>query len=172
MQLTGWKKRIYNHTVGIGEMNKRDEYQLQEMNKELAVAGMVLYRMNMIAMFIMLIIDTSNNTLSSGTIVLLCINLLYSIYTVVVTRKNNLMDMECVIEEEYRGKRKELRKSSVKASVSWGLYMFIFMCYVSPYLSTGEIDVSSFDAILWACGGGFFGLSMYIFGMWHLKKLY
>ncbi|MEH7456950.1 hypothetical protein V7183_06825, partial [Bacillus sp. JJ1127] len=63
---TKWKEKLY--TNFIGTISERDEYQKQEINKELAIAGVGLWYLNMLAMLIMLIVDTMNNTMSIGTI--------------------------------------------------------------------------------------------------------
>jgi hypothetical protein len=165
----GWKNKIINHTIGAVE---RDEYQRQEIHRELAVAGIILWWLSILAMFIMLVIDTMNNTFSIGTAILFCLNMVYSLYTVIVIKKNSLIDTECATEEEYIEKRAYLRKEGIKDGLSWGIQMFIFMSYIFPYLGSEEISVSLFDVILWTCGGTFFGLCMYWMGLSNLKKLY
>ncbi len=40
----------------------------QEINKELSVAGIGLWWLNMLVMLIMLLVDTMNHTISIGTI--------------------------------------------------------------------------------------------------------
>lgn len=44
-----WKERVYNSFVGT--MSERDEYQKQEINKELSVAGIGLWWLNMLVTF-------------------------------------------------------------------------------------------------------------------------
>lgn len=68
--------------------------------------------------------------------------------------------------------QEKLRKTGLKAGLLWGFQMFVFMNYILPYVGLEEISISLFDVVLWSCGGGFFGLTMYIFGLWNLKRLY
>lgn len=165
-----WKEKIY--TNFIGAMSERDEYQKQEINKELAFAGVGLWYLNMLAMFIMLVIDTMNQTTSIGTIIIFFINIIYANYIIIKMKKGNLNETECGTKEEFLEKKKILRNSSIKAGISWGLQMFVFMCYVFPYLSSEKISISSFDIFIWSGAGLFFGLSMYGLSMLNLKKVY
>ena len=73
-----WKERVYNSFVGT--MSERDEYQKQEINKELSVAGIGLWWLNMLIMLIMLLIDTMNHTISIGTILIFLSNMIYANY--------------------------------------------------------------------------------------------
>ncbi|MGM7634437.1 DUF3278 domain-containing protein [Bacillus sp. Hm123] len=165
-----WKEKVYSHFIGA--ISERDEYQKQEINKELAIAGIGLWYLNMLAMLIMLIVDTMNDTISIGTIIVFFVNMIYANYLVWKLKKKGLNDTECATEEEYLQKKRQLKKSGVKAGVLWGFQMFIFMSYISPYLSSGDISVSLFDVILWSCAGAFFGIAMYGLALSNLKKLY
>ena len=64
----------------INKVSERDEYQIQEINKEFAIAGLMLWYTNILAMFIMLVVDTINQTLSIGTIITFVVNMLYANY--------------------------------------------------------------------------------------------
>lgn len=165
-----WKEKIY--TTFIGAISDRDEYQKQEINKELAFAGVGLWYLNMLAMLIMLVIDAMNQTTSVGTIIIFIINMIYSNYVIIKMKKGKLNDTECATKEEFLEKKKLLRKSSFKAGISWGLQMFVFMCYVFPFLSSEKISISSFDIYVWGGAGMVFGLSMYGFALLNLKKVY
>lgn len=50
--------------------------------------------------------------------------------------------------------------------------MFVFMNYFFFYIGLEEIFIFLFDVVFWGCVGGFFGIIMYLFGLWNLKKLY
>lgn len=165
-----WQEKIY--TTFIGAQSDRDEYQKQEINKELAFAGVGLWYLNMLALLIMLVIDAMNQTTSVGTILIFLTNIIYSNYIVFKMKKGKLNDTECGTKEEFLEKKKLLRTSSIKAGVSWGLQMFVFMCYVFPYLSSEKISITQFDIFLWSGAGVFFGLSMYVLSLINLKKLY
>ncbi|MGX1723809.1 DUF3278 domain-containing protein, partial [Bacillus haynesii] len=77
---------------------------------------------------------------------------------------------DCASLEEYEEKKKRLKKTSFLAGFQWGLSMLIFMEYVSPYLSTGEINVSWWNILIWVLGGIFFGMTMYWFSKSKLQK--
>lgn len=156
----------------INKVSERDEYQIQEINKEFAIAGLMLWYANILAMFIMLVVDTINHTLSIGTIINFVVNMLYANYLMWKLKKNRLNDIECSTEEEFLKKKKQIKKSSIKAGLLWTFEMFILMCYVFPYLSSGKISVSLSDIIIWICAGLFFGSSMYVISSFNLKKLY
>lgn len=165
-----WKEKVY--TTFIGAMSERDEYQKQEINKELAFAGVGLWYLSMLAMFIMLIIDTMNQTISAGTIIIFSINMIYVYYVMFKLKKGNLNETECGTLEEFLAKKKLLKISSVKVGILWGLQMFFLMSYVFPYLGSEKISVSSFDVFVWSGAGLFFGLCMYGFAVLNLKKVY
>ncbi|HFK1463023.1 DUF3278 domain-containing protein [Bacillus sp. YAF12_1] len=165
-----WKERVYNSFVGT--MSERDEYQKQEINKELSVAGIGLWWLNMLVMLIMLLVDTMNHTISIGTIFTFLSNMIYANYLTFKFKKKGLNETECATKEEYLQHKKKLRKAGLKAGVLWGFQMFVFMNYILPYVGSEEISISLFDVMLWGCAGGFFGTTMYLFGLWNLKKLY
>ncbi|PRT33490.1 DUF3278 domain-containing protein [Bacillus wiedmannii] len=165
-----WKERVYNNFVGT--MSERDEYQKQEINKGLSVAGIGLWWLNMLVMLIMLLVDTMNHTISIGTILIFLSNMIYANYLTFKLKKKGLNDTECATKEEYLQHKKKLRKAGLKAGVLRGFQMFVFMNYILPYVGSEEISISLFDVVLWSCAGGFFGLTMYIFGLWNLKRLY
>ncbi|WP_228409480.1 DUF3278 domain-containing protein [Radiobacillus deserti] len=162
------KNKILNRFVGV--VDDRDEYQRSEIYKELAFSGILLWYLTMILMFISLIIDTIQHTLSFATPALFIINMAYAMMTVIKIRRKHLDETDCASEEEYEEKKKQLKKTSTLAGAQWGLFMLIFMEYVSPYLSTGEIDVSWWNVIIWIGGGVFFGMSLYLFSKSKLQK--
>lgn len=154
----------------IGAIDDRDEYQLQEIHKELAFSGILLWCLTMLLMFASLVVDTIHNTLTFITPALLIINMVYAIIVVSKLRKKRLDDTDCASIEEYKEKKKRLKKSSTIAGVAWGIFMFIFMQYIFPYLSIGEIDVSWWDVLIWVFAGVFFGTATYWFSRSKLRK--
>lgn len=96
----------------IGVLDERDEYQKQEIHKELAFAGIMLWVLEMLLMASSLVVDDMHNTLSFQTFSLLIINMVYATYIMVRLRKHNLDDMDCASLEEYERKRKQLKKLS------------------------------------------------------------
>ena len=80
----------------INKVSERDEYQIQEINKEFAIAGLMLWYTNILAMFIMLVVDTINQTLSIGTIITFVVNMLYANYLMWKLKKKKLNDIESV----------------------------------------------------------------------------
>ncbi|MDA1586606.1 DUF3278 domain-containing protein [Bacillus cereus group sp. TH230-1LC] len=165
-----WKERVYNSFVGT--MSERDEYQKQEINKELSVAGIGLWWLNMLVMLIMLLVDTMNHTISIGTILVFLSNMIYANYLAFKFKKKGLSDTECATKEEYLQHKNKLRKAGLKAGLLWGFQMFVFMNYILPYVGSEEISISLFKVVIFICGGGFFGLTMYVIGLLNLKKLY
>ncbi|MDV2582383.1 hypothetical protein [Alkalibacillus haloalkaliphilus] len=65
------KNKVINHFVGT--LDNRDECQQQEIYKELAFSGIILWYLTMLSMFVSLVIDTMQNTLSFATPSLLII---------------------------------------------------------------------------------------------------
>lgn len=112
-----WKERVYNSFVGT--LSERDEYQKQEINKELSVAGIGLWWLNMLVMLIMLLVDTMNHTISIGTIFIFLSNMIYANYLAFKFKKKGLSDTECATKEEYLQHKKKLRKAGLKAGVLW-----------------------------------------------------
>jgi Protein of unknown function (DUF3278) len=162
------KNQILNRFIGV--LDDRDEYQLFEIHKQLAFSGILLWYLSMILMFISLVIDTIQNTLSFATPSLFIINMVYAVMTLIRLRKQHLDETDCATIEEYEEKKKQLKKTSYIIGFQWGLFMVVFMEYVSPYLSTGEIDVSWSGILIYALGGIFFGMTLYLFSKSKLKK--
>lgn len=107
-----WKERVYNSFVGT--MSERDEYQKQEINKELSVAGIGLWWLNMLVMLIMLLVDTMNHTISIGTILVFLSNMIYANYLAFKFKKKGLSDTECATQEK-------IKKSWLKSRFALGL---------------------------------------------------
>ncbi|MFC1283878.1 DUF3278 domain-containing protein [Bacillus paralicheniformis] len=162
------KNQILNRFIGA--VDDRDEYQRYEIYKELAFSGVLLWYLSMLLMFISLIIDTIQNTLSFATPSLFMINMIYGAMIIIKMRKKHLDETDCASIEEYEEKKKRLKKTSFLAGFQWGLSMLVFMEYVSPYLSTGEINVSWWNILIWVLGGIFFGMTMYWFSKSKLQK--
>lgn len=154
----------------IGAIDDRDEYQLQEIHKELAFSGIFLWCMTMLVMFASLVVDTVQNTLTFITVALFIVNMIYAIRIVAKLRKKHLDGTDCATIEEYREKKKQLRKQSTIAGVAWAVTMLILMQYVFPYLSTGEIDASWQKILIWVIAGIFFGATLYWFAKSKLQK--
>ncbi|MGY0694570.1 DUF3278 domain-containing protein [Virgibacillus sp. FSP13] len=162
------KSKLLNRFIGA--LDERDEYQQQEIYKELAFSGMLLWCLTMLLMLISLVTDTIHNKLSFVTPSLFLINMVYAIFILVRLRKKHLDDTDCASIEEYEDKKKRLRKSSALAGILWGLFMLIMMQYLFPYLSTGEIDVSWQNILIWGIAGIFFGTALYWISKSKLKK--
>lgn len=154
----------------IGAIDDRDEFQLQEIHKELAFSGILLWYLTMLLMFASLVVDTIHNTLTFITPALLIINMVYAINVVSKLRKKHLDDTDCASIEEYKEKKKRLKKSSTIAGVAWGIFMLILMQYIFPYLSTGDIDVSWWDVLIWIFAGVCFGTAIYWLSRSKLRK--
>ena len=162
------KTKLLNSFIGV--MDERDEYQRQEIYKKLAFSGMILWYAIALLMFISLIIDTMHNTFSFITLALLVINMVYAVITFPSLRKEGLDGTDCASIEEYNQKRKQLKKSSIFSGIIWGMFMFIFMQYLLPYLRTGNIEINFWDVLTWGIGGLVFGLGMYLISKSKLKK--
>ncbi|GIO17553.1 hypothetical protein J18TS1_06530 [Oceanobacillus oncorhynchi subsp. incaldanensis] len=150
-------------TSFIGTIDNRDEYQQQEIYKELALSGMLLWTISMLVMFVNLIIDTMHQTLSFSTTALFIINMFYAVTISARLRKKHLDNTDCASLEEYQQKKKQLKKSSTFAGFFWGFFMLAMMQYVFPYLSTGETNASWQSVLIWGAAGIFLGLGLYWF---------
>ncbi|WP_040984794.1 DUF3278 domain-containing protein [Oceanobacillus jeddahense] len=150
-------------TSFIGAIDDRDEYQQQEIYKELAFSGILLWYLSMLIMLVSLIIDTIHNTFSFSTSALLILNMIYAVMLTSRLRKKQLDSTDCASLEEYQKKKQQLKKSSAFAGVFWGFFMLILMQYVFPYLSTGEIDAGWQHLLIWGAAGILFGTIVYRF---------
>ncbi|RCW63078.1 hypothetical protein [Saliterribacillus persicus] len=162
------KNQVLNRFIGV--VDDRDEYQRYEIYKQLAYSGILLWYLSMLLMFINLIIDTIQNTLSFATPSLFIINMGYAIMAIVKIRKKDLDEIDCASTEEYIEKKKALKKASSLAGFQFGLFMLIFIEFVSPYLVAGEIDVRWWNILIWIFSGLFFGIIMYWFSKSKLQK--
>lgn len=164
------KNKMLNRLIGVTD--DRDEYQLQEIYKELSFSGALMFYLSMALMFICLLVDTFKNTLSIGTTGLLIVNMIYASKVFFRIHKKELDSLECTSEEEYREKIKKLRKGGFQAGLYWGSLMFILNAYILPYLASGLIELTWSNFIIWLCGGIFFGVTMYFIGKSKVKKCY
>ena len=154
----------------IGNLDDRDEYQKQEIYKELAFWGVLLWTSTMLLMFASFIADTIRNSLSFITIALLIINMLYAGILTIRLRKNHLDETDCATMEEYEIKKRRLRKSSLLAGSVFGILLIFFNLYLFPYLSSGTIEFSLFTlsvSVITAIG---YGMAMYYVAKSKLKK--
>ena len=67
--------------------------------------------------------------------------------------------------------QEKIKKSWLKSRCALGLSNVCFMNYILPYVGSEEISISLFDVMLWGRAGGFFGTTMYLFGLWNLKNI-
>ncbi|WP_106768750.1 hypothetical protein [Paenibacillus faecalis] len=162
------KNQILNRFIGV--IDERDEYQLQEIYKELAYSGILLWGLSVLVMFVSLIIDTINNELSFSTPALFIINMIYATMVTARLRKKQLDATDCVSMDEYIEKKNLLKKSAVFAGIQWGLSMIILMEFIFPYLSTGEINVRWWSLFIWTLVGMISGVIFYRFLKSKLKK--
>lgn len=161
-------KKLLN--LFIGAIDERDEYQQQEIYKEFAFSGIVLWFFTMLLMFLSIVLDTIHDQLSFITLSLLAINMLYAIYVTRRLQKKQLHSTDCASLEEYKEKKKRLKKSSALAGSLWSIFMVIVMQYLFPYLSTGEINVSWANILTWFVAGGAFSVALYWFSKSKLIK--
>jgi len=66
--------------------------------------------------------------------------------------------------------KKQLKKSAIIVGILWGFFMLVYMEYVTPYLSRGEIDVRWWNILIWVIFGMFFGITMYGISKSKLQK--
>ncbi|MEN2465496.1 DUF3278 domain-containing protein [Ornithinibacillus sp. JPR2-1] len=158
------KNKMLNHFIGV--MDNRDEYQQQEIYRELAFSGMLLWSLSMLLMLVSIVVDTIQNTLSIATPALLVINMIYAFYITLRMRKKGLDSTDCASNEEYKEKMKYLRKKCTYVGILMGLTLLVFNQYLFPYLSTGEMDASWANLFSCVIAGLFFGLVMY----WYSKS--
>ncbi|QXE02422.1 DUF3278 domain-containing protein [Terribacillus sp. DMT04] len=161
------KNKILNHFVGV--MDDRDEYQQQEIHKELAFSGILLWCLSILVMFVALVVDTVKDSVSFTTVCLFIINMVYAGLMTTRIRKKSLDETDCVTEEEYEERKARLKKSATFMGIFWGGAMLVTMDYIFPFFSNEEVDIS-WGSIAWVIGGIFFGMTMYSFSKMKLKK--
>ena len=164
------KNQIFNHFIGA--IDDRDEYQQQEIYKELAFSGIILYYLLMLLMGTSLIIDLVQQTFSLITPILLIVTIGYSGFLMKRLNKKEWMATDCATPEEYEMNVHRLKRSSTLAGISWGLMMLLWMEYLMPLISREEISFSWVGVISWGIGGVFFGIMMYFFAKSKLEKHY
>lgn len=164
------KHQIFNHFIGA--IDERDEYQQQEIYKELAFTGILLYYMTMLLMMISFIIDLVQQTFSIMSPVLLVVNIVYSYLIMIRLNKKEWMVTDCATPEEYEMNVRKLKRSSTLAGINWGLLMLLWMEYLMPFISREEIMFSWIDLVIWTIGGAVFGVAMYYFAKSKLEKHY
>ena len=164
------KNQIFNHFIGA--IDARDEYQQQEIYKELAFTGILLYYMTMALMMISLINDLVQQTFSIMTPILLVVNIGYSALIMKRLNKKEWMATDCATPEEYELNVRKLKRSSTFAGISWGLAMLLWMEYLMPLISREEVSFSWIGVISWGIGGVFFGVAIYFVSKSRLEKHY
>lgn len=164
------ENKMLNRLIGVD--NDRDEYQLQEIYKELASAGALMWYLSIGVMGICLLVDTFNHTLSVGTIGLLIVNMIYASKVFIRVRKKELDSMECANEAEYKEKLKVMRKGGFKGGLLFGFYMTVMNVYLFPFIAGDRIELTWRSLIIQICVGLFFGVAMYFVGKSKIKKCY
>ncbi|MEK4532145.1 hypothetical protein [Solibacillus sp. FSL K6-1554] len=164
------KNQIFNHFIGA--IDTRDEYQQQEIYKELAFTGILLYYVTIVLMMVSLITDLVQQTVSIMTPILLIVNIGYSILIMKRINKKEWMATDCATPEEYEINVRRLKRSSTFGGISWGLMMLLFMEYLMPLISREEISFSWIGVISWGIGGALFGTAIYYISKSKLVKYY
>jgi Ca2+/Na+ antiporter len=154
----------------IGTIEDRDEYQLREIYKELAFSGILLWYLLLLLMFTSLIIDTIHNTLNFSTIALFVLTMIYAVNIVSRLRKKRLDDTDCASIEEYKVKKRQIKKKSTFLGIIWGVFMLVMMQYIFPFLSYGSIDISWRYVLIWGIAGLAFGTIIYWSSVSKLQK--
>ena len=162
------KNSILNHFIGA--FDERDEYQKQEIYKELALSGMIFYYLSMLLMVVSLVIDTFNNEMSIITPILVILNIGYSGYIGYRLRKKQLDTSDCATPEEYNAKKAKLKRSCIIASIQWGLSMVVMMEYIFPFIGGEDLSLSWFSILVWIIGGIAFGFFLYLMSKSKLQK--
>jgi len=162
------KNKLLNHFIGV--MDDRDEYQQQEIYKELAFSGVLLWYLSMLLMLVSIVVDTVQNTMSFSTPALLIINMIYAFYITIRMRKKEVDSTDCASIEEYEEKKKYLKKKCTFGGIIVSLTVLLFNQYLFPYLSTGEINTSWANLLSGVIAGLFFGFVMYWFSKSKLQK--
>jgi hypothetical protein len=164
------KEQIFRRFVGA--FDERDEYQNNEIYKELAFSGIILYYFTMLIMVISLIIDTITNNFSIITPALILLNVVYAGIITYRLNKKQLDMTDCATAEEYEMKKKRLKRTSTFAGIFWGLAMILWMEYIMPLLGGEEVIFSWIDALIWLIGGIVFGVCIYSYAKSRLIKQY
>src|SRR5699024_4613597 len=133
----------------IGFMDERDEYQLQEINKDLAFSGMILWILMMLLMLICLILDVIHDTFTFITAALLVVNLVYASMVFSKVRRKGLDNTDCANVEEYEMKKQQVQKGAVRAGIFFYIVMFIFTGFVSSSLTAGKNVIDRLSALLY-----------------------
>ena len=156
----------------IGAFDERDEYQKQEIYKELALSGIIFYYLSMLLMLVSLIIDTFNNEMSIITPILIILNIGYSGYIGYRLSKKKLDTSDCATPEEYERKKAELKRSCLMAGIQWGLWMIVMMEYILPFIGGERLSISWIGILAWSIGGIAFGVFLYLISKSKLQKQY
>jgi len=162
------KDSILNYFIGA--FDERDEYQKQEIYKELALSGIIFYYLSMLLMLVSLVIDTFNNEMSIITPILVILNVGYSGYIGYRLRKKQLDTSDCATPEEYDAKKAKLKRSCIIASIHWGFWMIVMMEYILPFIGGDDLSLSWFNMIAWIIGGIAFGFFLYLISKAKLQK--
>ena len=162
------KDSILNHFIGA--VDDRDEYQKQEIYKELALSGIIFYHLSMLLMVVSIVIDTFNNEMSIITPILLILNVGYSGYIGYRLSKKRLDTSDCATPEEYDAKKAQLKRSCMIASMQWVLWMIIMMEYVLPFIGGENLSLSWIPMLAWLIGGIVLGFFLYFVSKSKLQK--
>lgn len=154
----------------IGFMDERDEYQLQEINKDLAFSGMILWILMMLLMLISLILDVIHDTFTFITAALLVVNMVYAIMVFSKVRRKGLDNTDCANVEEYEMKKQQVQKGAVRAGIFFTIAMIIFTGFVTPSLTAGKIELDWFSALTFIVLGPLYGVGIYLVGKSKLEK--
>lgn len=162
------KERMIHQLVGA--LDKRDEYQEQEIHKELAFSGVLLWYLSMGLMLVMIIADTVQQSFTVYPVLLFVINMVYAGYVTMTVKRRQLDESDTMTWTEYNEKKKRLRRSSVKGGVVWMLFMLIMMEYVFPLLAGGDVAFTAVSVLIWAVSAAVFASLLYFYAIARLNK--
>lgn len=162
------KDKLLNQMVGA--MDERDEYQKQEIHKEMAFSGIILWYLSMALMLFMVVWDTMQQAFTLYPVLLFVINMVYAGYMMVAVKKKQLDESDCATWDEYEEKKKKLKSSAIKGGIVWVLFMLIAMEYMLPVIGGNEVSLSIGSFVVWGVAGAVFSILYYGFSKSRLNK--
>ncbi|MCE4956595.1 DUF3278 domain-containing protein [Macrococcoides caseolyticum] len=154
----------------LGVEMDRDEYFRQEGNKIMAVSHVYSFFAIMILALVSFIWDITHNNLPVSSALLLIVSQIANIYFLNGSRNKNILSNEVYSPEEYKEKLIYYKNKSIKATVIWGSWMYVWTEIINPMLIGERYTFEWKTLFINIIGALFFGITIYLVMRHNLKK--
>lgn len=155
----------------VGFAGERDEYQEKMIYKVLGNANVLTFYLLSVGMLASFIWDALHDQISLGTVMLFLIQQINSVYTLHHLKKYKANQTDFYDEESFVAYVKQLKKKFSLIGLQWGVWMFVWLHIIFPFLYGDPVDISLFDVGTIVVSSILFGVLTYYFSKSKLRLI-